>query len=199
MVLKKEVMDSIINKLKHPHSMSKKEVQKLIAELNIGISTLHHIATHDDKTGLHNLSFFKEIFAIEAAQAIRGKALSILITDVDSLKRLNDYHGQVTVDNLLKRIGVVILKELRPYDVLARFGGDEFVIMLPDTSLDPAGLIADRLRKAISGDSVLSPYGITLSFGVSSFEAKDNFHTIIDRADKALYKAKREGRNKVCF
>jgi len=198
MVLKREV-EELMKKLKHPYSMSKKDVQKLISELNVRISTLHYVATHDEKTGLHNINFFKEIFAIESGQALSGKAMSYHSVDIDFLKRLNDYHGHVTVDNLLKRVGMALAKELRSYDVLARFGGDEFVIMTPGTSLESACMIADKLRMSVVKDEVLSPYGVTLSLGVASFQTKDNFSTIVERADKALYRAKKEGRNKVCF
>ncbi len=197
MVLKKGI-EKVMGKLRYPHSLSKKEVQKLLNELKVGINTLNYVATHDEKTGLYNLTFFKQIFAIESAQALRGKPLSIILADLDFFKRVNDEKGHVFADNLLKRVCALISKELRSYDVFARFGGDELLIMFPDTSLESAVMIAERLRKVIADDTVLSHDGLTLSFGVASFQAKDNFTTILERADKAMYRAKREGRNKVC-
>ena len=198
MVLKREV-EELMKKLKHPYSMSKKDVQKLISELNVRISTLHYVATHDEKTGLHNINFFKEIFAIESGQALSGKAMSIILVDIDFLKRLNDYHGHVTVDNLLKRVGMALAKELRSYDVLARFGGDEFLVLLPDTRLDVAASVAERVRNSIINDSILAKYSLTMSFGVASFNNKDDFNSLVERADKSLYKSKQAGRNKVSF
>lgn len=197
MVLRKETIESIIKKLRSSHSLSKKELKELLAELHIKISTLHHVATHDEKTGLYNYSFFKEIFAIEIAQASRGKPLSVIISDIDFFKKMNDVYGHVFADMLLKRVSTVLLKELRSYDVLARFGGEEFLIMLPNTSLKGAKISAEKLRKAILNDLVLSRYGLTMSFGVASFKKGDNLDSFIERADKALYKAKREGRNLV--
>ncbi len=197
MVLKKG-LDKVMGKLKYPHSLSKQEVHKLLSQLKIGISTLHHIATHDGKTGLYNMMFFKEIFAIEAAQALRGKPLSVILADLDLFKQINDTKGHVFADELLKRLCAIISKELRSYDTLARFGGDELLMLLPDTSLESALMVAERLKTAVNNDFVLSQSGLTLSFGVASFQAKDNFESLVERADKAMYKAKREGRNKVC-
>ncbi|MEM4259569.1 MAG: GGDEF domain-containing protein [Candidatus Pacearchaeota archaeon] len=198
MVLKRNI-ESLIKKLKHPHSMSKHEVWKLVDKLKVNIDSLHYIATHDEKTGLYNLNFFKQIFAIEAAQALRGKPLSIILIDLDFFKKINDDKGHIFADNLLKRFCIILSKKLRAYDTLARFGGDEFLILLPDTSLESAIMIAERLRDAINEDFVLLQSGLTASFGVSTFQARDNFSSLVERADKAMYKAKREGRNKVCF
>ncbi len=197
MVLRKETIESIIKKLRSSHSLSKKELKELLTELHIKISTLHHVATHDEKTGLYNYSFFKEIFNIELAQASRGKSLSLILTDIDFFKKVNDVHGHVFADMLLKRVSTVLLKELRPYDVLARFGGEEFIILLPNTALTGAKITAEKLRKKILNDIVLSRYGLTMSFGVSSFKNGDNSDSLMEKADKALYKAKHEGRNLV--
>lgn len=197
MVLKGNI-EKTISKLKYPHSLSKKEVQKLLNELKVSVNTLNHIATHDEKTGIYNLTFFRQIFAIESAQALRGKPLSIIIADLDFFKRVNDEKGHLFADDLLKKVCILCVKELRSYDVLARFGGDELIILLPDTGLESAAMIAERLRQAVASDSVLSQNSLTSSFGIAAFQAKDNFATLVDRADKALYKAKREGRNKVC-
>ncbi len=198
MALKRQI-EKVIGKLKYPHSLSKHEVQKLLSELKVGVSMLHNIATHDEKTGAHNLAFFKEIFAIESAQALRGKPLSIILADLDFFKKINDEKGHIFADNLLRNVCNLLSKGIRSYDTLARFGGDELLILLPDTGLDSAVMIAERLKKIINEDAQLSQNGLTLSFGIASFQAKDNFNSLVERADKALYKAKREGRNKVCF
>jgi diguanylate cyclase (GGDEF)-like protein len=197
MVLKKEAIYRLIRKLRQHHSLTKSEIQELLNELHVKVDTLHRIATHDEKTGLHNYSFFKEIFVIEIAQASRGKPLSVILTDIDFFKKINDVYGHVFADMLLKRVSTVLLKELRSYDVLARFGGEEFVIMLPNTSLKGARKAAEHLRKSILNDVVLSRYKLTMSFGVDSFKKGDNLDILLERADKALYKAKREGRNLV--
>src|SRR3989304_1501028 len=146
MILRKKVIEGIIKKLQNSHSMSKKDLKKLLEELHVRVSTLHNIATHDDKTGLHNTSFMREIFTLEAAQAERGKPLSAIIIDVDFFKKVNDTYGQLLADILLKKICIVLVRELRPYDILARFGGDEFLVLLPDTRLDVAASVAERVR-----------------------------------------------------
>ena len=197
MVLKKESIHGLIRRLRDQRSLTKKEIKELLNELHIEIDTLHHIATHDEKTGLHNYSFFKEIFAIEVAQASKGKSLSVVLADIDFFKEINDKHGHIFADMLLKRVSTVLLRELRSYDTLARFGGEEFVIMLPNTSSKGAKKTAEHLRKSISSDIVLSRYGLTISFGVASFKKGDNTDTLLERADKALYRAKIEGRNLV--
>jgi len=197
MVLKREDIHGLIRKLRNHRSFTKREIKELLNELHVKIDTLHHIATHDEKTGLYNYSFFKGIFAIEIAQASRGKPMSVILADIDFFKKMNEVHGHVFADMLLKRVSTVLLKELRSYDVLARFGGEEFLIMLPNTFLKGAKIAAENLRKSILNDIVLSRYGLTISFGVASFKKGDNLDTLVDRADKALYKAKREGRNLV--
>ena len=197
MVLKKEAIYRLIRKLRNHRSLNKSEIQELLNELHVKVDTLHRIATHDEKTGLYNYSFFKEIFSIEIAQASRGKPMSVILADIDFFKKMNDVYGHVFADMLLKRVSTVLLKELRSYDILARFGGEEFVIMLSNTSLKGAKTAAENLRKSILNDIVLSRYGLTISFGVASFKNGDNLDTLVERADKALYRAKREGRNLV--
>ena len=199
MILRKKVIEGIIKKLQNSHSMSKKDLKKLLEELHVRDSTLHNIATHDDKTGLHNTSFMREIFTLEAAQAERGKPLSAIIIDVDFFKKVNDTHGHLFADILLKKICIVLVRELRPYDILARFGGDEFLVLLPDTRLDVAASVAERVRNSIINDSILAKYSLTMSFGVASFNNKDDFNSLVERADKSLYKSKQAGRNKVSF
>jgi len=197
MVLRKKVIEGLIKKLQHSHSMSKEDLKKLLEELHVKVSTLHNIATHDDKTGLHNTAFMKEIFMIEAAQAARGRQLSAIIMDVDFFKKINEAHGHVFADILLKKVCIILVNELRPYDILGRFGGDEFLALLPDTSLEVANSVAERVRNSITNDPVLAKYGLTMSFGVSSFKTKDDFNSLVERADKSLFKAKHAGRNKV--
>ena len=199
MILRKKVIEGIIKKLQNSHSMSKKDLKKLLEELHVRVSTLHNIATHDDKTGLHNTSFMREIFTLEAAQAERGKPLSAIIIDVDFFKKVNDTYGHLLADILLKKICIVLVRELRPYDILARFGGDEFLVLLPDTRLDVAASVAERVRNSIINDSILAKYSLTMSFGVASFNNKDDFNSLVERADKSLYKSKQAGRNKVSF
>jgi diguanylate cyclase (GGDEF)-like protein len=173
------------------------KLTKLLDKINTNVSQLYHIATHDEKTGLHNHVFFKEVFGFELDKARRGRPLSLIIIDIDFFKKVNDTYGHIQADKILKRLAKVLEESVREYDVVARFGGEEFFVMLPNTVLFKAGKIAGRIRRAVLNDAVLKKYNVTISLGVSAFRERDNFERISKRADKALYRAKKEGRNRV--
>lgn len=174
-------------------------MKSILETINIKVGRLYHIATHDEKTGLYNHVFFKDVFGLELEKAKRGKNLSLVIIDIDHFKKINDVYGHLTADKLLKRLGEVVSNDLRKYDVLARFGGEEFFVMLPNTSIARGAFIAERLRKAVMNDETLRKHGVTISLGVSEYKERDNFERISKRADKALYQAKKTGRNRVCY
>ncbi|MBI2451748.1 GGDEF domain-containing protein [Candidatus Pacearchaeota archaeon] len=177
---------------------NKTKLTNLLGEINKNINQLYHIATHDEKTGLYNHIFFKEVFGFELEKAKRGKPLSLIIVDIDFFKKVNDTYGHLTGDKILKRVAQVLENKLRKYDVVARFGGEEFFVMLPNTLLNKAKQIAERLRRSMLSDNYLKKYKITISLGVSEYEQKDNFEKFSKRADSALYDAKKNGRNKAC-
>jgi len=174
------------------------QLQSLLDKIQVNVNKLYHMATHDEKTGLYNHVFFKDVFSLELDKAKRGKLLSLIIVDIDFFKQINDTHGHVQADRLLNKLARVLEKEIRLYDVLSRFGGEEFLIMLPNASIKKGKEIAERLRKAVLRDVLLAKYKVTVSSGVASYKLKDNFERISKRADKALYRAKKTGRNKVC-
>lgn len=178
--------------------MKKEKIQDLLEQIKISADKLYHIATHDFKTGLHNNLFFREMFDIELSRAKRGKPFSLLIIDVDFFKKINDTYGHLQADKILLRLAQLIERESRRYDVVARFGGEEFFILLPNTNLAKAKKVAERFRKAILKDAFMKKYGVTISGGVSEYKERDNFEKISKRADDALYKAKKEGRNRIC-
>ena len=173
-------------------------LKELLEKINLNVNKLYHIATHDEKTGLYSHVFFKDVFSLELEKAKRGKPLSLIIIDIDYFKKVNDIYGHLTADKILFQLGQVLSNHLRKYDVLARFGGEEFFIMLPNTKIGKAKKVAERARKAVLNDTFLKKYNATISLGVSEYKQKGNFEKIARRADKALYQAKKEGRNKVC-
>lgn len=173
-------------------------LKHLLDKIQISVNKLYHIATHDEKTGLYNHVFFKDVFGFELDKAKRGKPLSLIIADIDYFKKINDNFGHVKADVILKHLAQVLKENVRKYDVVARFGGEEFFVMLPNTKLNRAIKIAERLRKAVLLNTALKRCRVTISAGISEYKQKDNFERIAQRADKALYKAKREGRNRVC-
>jgi len=158
---------------------------------------LYEVATHDEKTGLYNNKFFETILDLEMEKAKRGQQkLSLMITDIDFFKKINDTYGHMKADDLLRRLAEVIIKQIRKSDIVARFGGEEFIILLPETSLEKANLFASRLKKAIHSDAVLRKHKLTVSGGITQYKEKDNKKKLKERVDKALYQAKETGRDK---
>lgn len=175
----------------------KEELKRLVSHLRQQIEQLHQIATRDEKTGAYNSMFFKSVFELELNKVKRNGTFSLIVVDLDYFKNVNDTYGHIVADKLLKRTVEVLQKGLRGEDVLARFGGEEFFILLPAIGVGIAKDVAERLRKAILREKFLSKYGVTISAGVSEYKKGDNFDRLANRADKALYKAKELGRNQV--
>jgi len=159
-----------------------------------------HIATIDGLTGLRNRRWLDEMFPRQLERAARtSRPMALLLIDIDHFKTLNDQHGHLTGDAVLCRVCQSMALSLRPADLLARFGGEEFALLLPDTDADAAGAIAERLRAAIESEtrqpsSTVPP--VTISAGVASNQPGDTVASLIGRADQALYRAKRSGRNR---
>lgn len=167
----------------------------LLDKIQTDIKKLYWVATHDEKTGLHNHIFFKEVFELELEKARRGKRLSLIVADIDFFKKINDTYGHIQADEVLKRMARVLEGSVRKYDIVARFGGEEFFVMLPNTEILKAKKIGERLRRAVMNDSFLKKFSTTVSIGVAEFKKRDTFARIAKRADKGLYAAKKAGRN----
>ena len=188
-------------KLKEKVSALDPKLQKKIGELfgamKESISLLYEVATHDEKTGVYNSRFFENILEMEIAKVKRGKEkLSLLMIDIDFFKGINDKYGHIKADELLIRLTQILTKQFRKSDIISRFGGEEFFILLPGTSLTKAKKIISRLRTAIKSDRMLKKHKVTISGGLTEFRKKDTKNTFKKRADKALYKAKKSGRDK---
>ncbi|MFH1326896.1 MAG: GGDEF domain-containing protein [archaeon] len=178
----------------------RRKIENLFQNMNESISLLYDIATTDEKTGLYNNKFFQDALTMEIEKAKRGKQkLSLILTDIDFFKKINDTYGHMKADDLLFRLAKVIKKQIRISDIAARFGGEEFIILLPETSLEKAKKLSVRLRNAVHKDPTLKKYGLTVSGGITQFKIKDNKKTFKSRADKAMYKAKKTGRDKFVF
>ncbi len=124
--------------------------------------------------------------------------LSLIIFDLDFFKKVNDKFGHLIGDELLKKVSHLVRENIRASDLLARFGGEEFIILLPDTSAEEAVMCAERISTLIA-DKDFGGYKITVSVGVTCLCRNDNVKTLLRRVDKNLYKAKNSGRNKVIF
>ncbi len=176
----------------------KKRVEELFKLINESVSNLYDAAIHDEKTGLYNNKFFENILDMEIEKAGRNEEkLCLLMIDIDFFKKVNDTYGHLKADELLKKLAKVIKKQTRKSDIAARFGGEEFFIILPGTTLKKAKGLVSRLRKAIKSNKTLKKYGITVSGGLTEFKKGDTKKSFEKRADKALYKAKNSGRDKI--
>jgi two-component system, cell cycle response regulator len=158
-------------------------------------------ANTDALTGVLNRAAIRAVLRRLWDHAVREKSLvSIILCDVDRFKSVNDTYGHAVGDSVLRDVTKRILAGLRPYDVLGRYGGEEFLIVLPGCSLDGAFSIADRIRSLVSSEaseSSAGPLTVTLSLGVTVTGTARNLDELITEADQALYRAKEAGRNNV--
>lgn len=170
-----------------------------ITKLKEKSNLLEYQASHDKLTGLFNRNRFDEIYTKEIKRARRYKNdLSIIIFDVDDFKMVNDTYGHQVGDEVLKEMSQIMLNSVREQDITVRWGGEEFLVLLPQTNLEGAILAADKIRIAINEHSFTDKsLTITGSFGVAQLLDEDSEKDFISRADKFLYEAKRTGKNKV--
>ena len=171
------------------------EAQRDLGEAN---SRLFELATIDGLTGLKNHRAFHERIAEEwERRACTGGELSLVMMDIDHFKLLNDSFGHPAGDRVLQRVASLLTEHTRECDVVARYGGEELVVILPNTGMASALALAERLRSAIASDS-WSDANVTASFGVSTAtEAMSSWTDLIHDADAALYYSKQNGRNRV--
>ncbi|HZJ99189.1 MAG TPA: GGDEF domain-containing protein, partial [Tissierellaceae bacterium] len=117
--------------------------------------------------------------------------------DIDDFKRINDKYGHIVGDSVIKNIAEIISKSIRDTDIFARWGGDEFVILLPNTDIQQAKEIAERMRKYIRDNLYEMEENITCSFGLASYEKNDTTQSLLRKADDLLFKAKTKGKDRV--
>lgn len=166
-------------------------------------STLSIMARTDPLTHLYNRRTFEEYCNVEFSRAVRANAtFSIIICDLDHFKNINDQYGHQVGDEVLKIFADILRNHVRKQDVVARFGGEEFVILLPGTDSEKGTVVADKLRKKAQYASVRteddSNFSFSVSFGVSNYSRDDdNWTVVLKRADRSLYSAKEQGRNRV--
>ncbi|MBN8965134.1 MAG: PleD family two-component system response regulator [Rhizobiales bacterium] len=162
------------------------------------------MAITDALTGLYNRRYMEShLCALVSQAAARGKSLTALMLDIDYFKSVNDTHGHDAGDDVLREFATRIKKSIRGIDMACRLGGEEFVIIMPETDVAVAAIVAERLRRRIASEPFMVAGGssmleITISIGIATLEAADDSAgTILKRADQALYRAKRDGRNRV--
>ncbi len=166
--------------------------------INDQLEVVQKQATTDPLTGFHNRKMFNDILASESARAVRhDKPFSLIIFDIDSFKMVNDTYGHMVGDEVLKGLSTVAAKSIRESDTFARWGGEEFIILLPETGVEGAAVVAEKVRAAIAAYDCGEPGHKTCSFGVAEFLPEEDTNTLINNADKALYFAKNNGKNQV--
>lgn len=174
------------------------ELETLNIKLQEQLDYTNYIANHDKLTSLYNRYKFDESLEKEIQRANRyAHPLSFIITDLDYFKDINDNYGHQTGDKVLIELANILLKNIRDIDILARWGGEEFVMILPDTDKEQVLSLAEKLRIIIQEHSFEQSISLTCSFGVTTFHEDDTNDTIFARMDKALYQAKELGRNRV--
>lgn len=209
-----QVEDQQLGELKLTRSQrfSKKELEMLESLLCCLIyplrnATLFHQALQkaytDPLTQTHNRAAFNDMLSREIKRASRGgQKLSLIFIDIDHFKLINDEHGHDCGDFALTAVASSVKDSVRGSDIVFRYGGEEFVVLLSDTNKEDAAIIAERIRSNIESHTLaygIAILNITASLGVSSLEADDDMEKLIKRADSGMYKAKQSGRNRVCL
>jgi len=159
---------------------------------------LRDLAMHDQLTGLYNRHFLINVASKRISQARRhNQPLCLMMIDVDHFKTVNDEHGHSAGDEVLKDIASIFMAQSRDEDVVARFGGEEFVILLDRCDLVAGGHKAEKLRASLQNSDVQG-LKVTASFGLAELHHSDeDFRSLLNRADEGVYKAKSKGRNRV--
>jgi diguanylate cyclase (GGDEF)-like protein/PAS domain S-box-containing protein len=169
------------------------KLKRIEAERENLLTEVKVLASRDALTGLPNRRMLDEQLPREMARARRaGSPLCLAIVDIDHFKAYNDSYGHLTGDTMLRNCAVAWDSELRAEDTILRFGGEEFLVLLPDTPLERAAEIVERLRAA-------TPKALTCSAGLACWDSAESIDDLLERADTALYAAKDSGRDRLVF
>jgi len=177
---------------------------QVIAESFGELRKFERHANTDALTGLSNRHAMNDEFSRELNRCVKdGNPIALIMIDVDNFKKFNDMFGHVAGDRALSAVAAILRQQFRPRDLLVRYGGDEFAVLLPEVDMELATTIANRVRTAVSGDTEASDDSliqvpIQISMGVACLKKGGNLATLIRDADAALYRAKNAGRNVVC-
>lgn len=174
-----------------------------IGDLNRAEEQLREMASHDFLTSLLNRREAYRQIAEEIGRVARtGRPVAFILFDIDHFKRLNDAYGHNAGDMVLKQLADKLVSALRDYDISCRYGGEEFLVVAPETDVEQALNLAERLRLTIAATNFSTDtedVSVTISVGVSMLQSSDTIETATSRADAAMYQAKEGGRNRVCL
>ncbi|MDP2693506.1 MAG: diguanylate cyclase [Gallionella sp.] len=186
----------------HTHYITELDLIRIyvldITKRKMAEKEIHLLATTDSLTGIANRREFTAILARELDRAKRYSApLSLAMYDLDYFKRVNDTFGHDVGDDVLQAVTGLVKENIRTVDVVGRWGGEEFMVLMPASDMQAARNASEKLRLAIAGHRFNKVGKLTVSFGVVSFEPQDDLNSLMKRVDDALYRAKEQGRNRV--
>lgn len=188
----------ILDNKENSFSQDLVDLMKKMRDLIESHLKLLHLSYHDQLTGLYNRTYFATKVIEEMKQAdLNQQPIALLILDLDNFKRINDNYGHLIGDEILKRVALVVSRKVRKTDILVRFGGEEFLVLMPKTSMIQGMDIAESIRAEI--ERLVHPIAgkLTVSIGVAEKMTSESFDRWCKRADEALYRAKSAGRNQV--
>lgn len=190
---------SIISKIKREKSYF--QLENRVKSIEIDNQKLNELVITDKLTSIYNRRFLDNFLIKKFKYMAKNDAndFTIIFVDIDNFKQINDKYGHLLGDRILIEFAQTLEKNIRANDIVGRWGGEEFIIILDRTTIDQSIVIAEKLRKIIS-EKIFERIGhLTASFGIADYKNKDTISSLIQRADYSLYKAKEEGRNKICF
>jgi diguanylate cyclase (GGDEF)-like protein len=169
-----------------------------IAERKRVEEKLRELSERDPLTIIYNRRKLLELLGIEVDKAKRySRPLSLIMLDIDHFKKVNDNYGHTSGDSVLKTTTNIVSTIIRNVDIFARYGGEEFIVLSPETNIEGAKVLAEKIRVAVEQYSYPSVGKVTISAGVAELSDKDSGAVLITKADEALYVAKQGGRNRV--
>lgn len=174
--------------------------QSMLRELNVALA---HASTHDLLTGLANRRLLSERLRAETERSLRGQTpLAVALVDIDHFKTINDTYGHDVGDRVLQTIAHTMEDKVREYDLCGRWGGEEFLLLLPATDGEHVRSVIERVQQAVRllvFDDLQPPLRVTVSIGVANLQFGESVDALVKRADDALLSAKREGRDRIVY
>lgn len=187
-----------LNKQVRLQKMREAELLEINAILDLRGKQLEEKTKTDSLTGAFNREGIEEAIRIGLWEwRSQKKPLSLILMDIDHFKKINDLYGHTIGDNVLASLSNIVKQHIRPNDLFARWGGEEFVLVCRNTKIEQASLIADKIRELIANFAFNDDVKVTASFGVATLNAHETLEQLFNNADKALYEAKHQGRNRV--
>lgn len=188
---KKQLIESNLN--------LEEKVQARTYELEVANEELEKLSHFDFLTGLHNRRKFSEYVEYLFKQSKRNQQpYTVMMIDIDYFKKVNDNYGHEMGDHVLKKIAQILTDSIRQTDFVARLGGEEFIVVLPSTTLEGANLVAEKIRQSVERATIIENHSLTISIGISVASEHDlKANDTVLRADKCLYLAKEQGRNRI--